>query len=115
MIALFDVIYTYFDYNKKSKMTTQEIRDESKDTEGSPEVKRKMRSAQFALLKQRLNQAVPKSTVIITNPTHYAIAIRYDNRKDKAPKVLAKGKDHIAHQIRLLAISMVCQFTKHRL
>lgn len=104
-LILFDVIYNYFEYQKKSKMTTQEIKDESKDTDGRPEVKRKIRSAQMALLKQRLNVSVPQASVIITNPTHYAIALRYDEKKDYAPRLVAKGKDLMAQQIRNIAIA----------
>lgn len=100
-----DAAYHYYEYNKKNKMTTQEVKDEGKESEGSPEVKRKIRSAQFALMNQRLSITVPKADVIITNPTHYAIALRYDEGQDKAPKVLAKGKGFIASQIRRLAIT----------
>lgn len=105
IIGSLDALYHYFDYQSRHKMTTQELKDEHKEAEGSVDVKRKIRSKQIALLKQRLHQTVPKATVIITNPTHYAIALRYDERKDKAPKVVAKGKDLIAGQIRHLAIA----------
>lgn len=104
-IVLFDVIYNYYDYQNKIKMTSQELKDEYKEAEGSVEVKRKLRSKQLALFKQRLTIVVPKATVIITNPTHYAIALRYDENKDHAPKVVAKGKGFIAQQIRTIAIS----------
>lgn len=105
VIAGIDMGYTYYTYTKQIKMTTQEVKDESKDAEGSPMVKQKIRSKQYALLKQRLMKSVPRANVIVTNPTHYAIALRYDDSKDKAPKVIAKGKDLIAQQIRLIAIS----------
>lgn len=105
LIILYDVITNYFEYTKKGKMTTQELKDEHKDTEGNSDVKRKMKSVQIALLRQRLNILVPRATVVITNPTHYAVAIRYDDRKDRAPKVLAKGKGPIALQIRQLAVT----------
>lgn len=104
-IVLSDVFFTYLEFQKKTKMSSQELKDEVKDTEGSIEAKRKIRAAQFSMLKQRLSVTVPKATVVITNPTHYAIAIRYDPNKDKAPKVLAKGKDYVAHQIRRISIS----------
>jgi flagellar biosynthetic protein FlhB len=102
-IIIFDILYHYYEFMKKAKMTTQEIKDEGKDTEGNPEIKRKIRSTQFAMMRQRLSVTVPQATVVITNPTHYAIALRYDDAKDGAPKILAKGKDHIAAQIRQLA------------
>ena len=104
-IIIFDILYHYYDFMKKVKMTTQEVKDESKNTEGSPEIKRKIRSRQFAMMRQRLSVMVPQATVVVTNPTHYAIALRYDDAKDKAPKILAKGKDHIAAQIRQLAVA----------
>lgn len=105
LIILYDVLTNYFEYSNRIKMTTQELKDEFKETEGNTDVKRKMRSLQMALLKQRLTIIIPNATVVITNPTHYAIAIRYDDHKDKAPKVIAKGKDYIAQQIRQLAVS----------
>lgn len=104
LIILFDIIYTFFDYRKNAKMSMQEIKDEQKDTEGNTEVKKKVRSKQYQLLKQRLNIMVPRANVIITNPTHYAIAIQYDHNKDNAPKVIAKGKGVLAQQIRHLAV-----------
>lgn len=105
VIGSLDAIYHYFDYQIRHKMTTQELKDEHKEAEGSTDVKRKIRSKQMALVKQRLHMTVPRATVIVTNPTHYAIALRYDDRKDKAPKVVAKGKDLMAAQIRQLAIA----------
>ncbi len=105
VIVIFDVIYHYLKYQQQSKMSTQQIKDENKEVEGNPESKRKMRSKQIALLKQRLTQTVPKANVIITNPTHYSIALRYDNTKDHAPRVVAKGKGLIAHQIKQIAIA----------
>jgi flagellar biosynthetic protein FlhB len=105
VLVFFDVLQHYFQFQKKSKMSTQELKEEHKSSEVSSEVKRKIRSAQLALLKQRLSLSVPQATVIITNPTHYAIALRYDERKDRAPKMLAKGKDIMAQQIRYLGIS----------
>lgn len=104
-IILYDVISNYFEYQNKVKMTTQELKDEYKETEGNADVKRRLRSAQFAILKQRLSVSVPRATVVVTNPTHYAIAIKYDEKKDRAPKVVAKGKGQIAQQIRQIAIS----------
>ncbi len=77
ILSLIDMLYNYVSYNKKVKMTSQEVKDEQKDSEGSPEIKRKIRAAQEALVRRNIQIAVPQSTVIITNPTHYAIALRY--------------------------------------
>lgn len=104
IIASIDVLYNYMKHHKKIMMTSQEIKDEHKDSEGSPDVKRKIRATQQALARRNIQLAVPQSTVIITNPTHYAVALRYDEKKDKAPKIMAKGIDHMAAEIRLLAI-----------
>jgi flagellar biosynthetic protein FlhB len=104
VLSLVDILYNYISYNKKVKMTSQEVKDEHKDSEGNPEIKRKIRAAQEALARRSIQLAVPQSTVIITNPTHYAIALRYNESKDKAPKIMAKGIDHMAAEIRLLAI-----------
>lgn len=101
----FDMAYHYMKFFHQAKMSTQEIKDEHKDIEGNVDVKRKIRSKQLSMLKQRLMQTVPKADVIITNPTHYAVALRYQSTKDKAPKVIAKGKDLQAHQIRQIAIA----------
>lgn len=104
LIAL-DIIYNYVKYNNQIKMSTQELRDETRQSEGSGETKQKLKSKRIALLKQRLHLVVPTANVIVTNPTHYAVALKYDNDKDHAPKVVAKGKDYIAQQIRLLAVA----------
>jgi flagellar biosynthetic protein FlhB len=104
VLSLVDLLYNFITYNKKVKMTSQEIKDEQKDSEGSPDIKRKIRAAQQAIARRSIQLAVPQSTVIITNPTHYAIALRYNETKDKAPKIMAKGVDYMAAEIRLLAI-----------
>ncbi len=103
LIALIDVIYSYRAYHEKAKMSTQEIKDEAKDAEGSADVKRKMKSMQMAILRQKVNIMVPKANVIITNPTHYSVALQYKEGKDRAPRVVAKGKGQMAAYIRLLA------------
>ena len=103
-LALIDMTYNYFAFQKKIKMSLQELKDESKESDGSPEMKQRIRATQRELLRRSVQLAVPQSTVIITNPTHYAIALRYDENKDKAPKIMAKGIDHMAAEIRLLAI-----------
>lgn len=103
LIALIDVIYSYYTYHEKAMMSTQEVKDETKDAESSADVKRKMKSLQMAILRQKVNLMVPKANVVITNPTHYSIALQYREGKDKAPRVIAKGKGQLAAHIRLLA------------
>jgi flagellar biosynthetic protein FlhB len=105
MIVCIDALTSYLTYQSKSKMSTQDMKDEQKDTEGNADVKRKLRSLQFSLAKQKIPQMVPLANVIVTNPTHYAVALRYKEGVDKAPKVIAKGKGAIAQYIRKLAIS----------
>ncbi|MDR3476543.1 MAG: flagellar type III secretion system protein FlhB [Gammaproteobacteria bacterium] len=105
VVVIFDIIYHYFEYQQRIKMTTQELKDESKESDGNPEVKRKIRSRQYSLLRQQLNTTVPRADVIVTNPTHYAIALSYDDKKNSAPKIVAKGKGYIAQQIRQLAVA----------
>lgn len=104
LIIIVDMLYSYFSFQTKIKMSHQEVKDEHKETDGSPETKRRIRAAQLALSQQRIQQDVPGATVIITNPTHYAVALKYDEAKDKAPKILAMGVDNVAAQIRLVAI-----------
>jgi flagellar biosynthetic protein FlhB len=103
VIASLDSLYSYFDYHERIKMTTQEIKDEAKEADGSPEVKRKMRSMMISILKQKIKNMVPQADVIITNPTHYAVALRYREGHDHAPRVIAKGKGPLALYIRSLA------------
>ena len=87
---------------KQNKMTDQDLKDENKDSEGSPEVKRKQKQAQHDIAMQRLQQDIPNASVIITNPTHYAVAIKYQDNVDLAPKIVAKGVDYMALQIKKL-------------
>lgn len=102
LIALIDVPFQKWNHIKQLRMTKQELKDEHKETEGSPEVKGRIRRLQIQLSQQRMMQDVPKADVIITNPTHYAVALRYDQSKSGAPVVLAKGADLVAQQIRMV-------------
>lgn len=104
LIVAFDILYQFFQFQEKHKMSTQELKDEYKEMEGSVEVKRKIKSRQMAILKQRLTQVIPKADVIITNPTHYSVALKYQEKKDHAPRMIAKGKGVLAQQIRQLAV-----------
>lgn len=104
LIAMIDVPYQLWDHNKKLKMTLQEIKDEHKESEGSPEVKGRQRRMQMEMAHNRMMQEVPKADVIITNPSHFAVALRYEPNGNSAPKLVAKGVDLIAAQIRHIAI-----------
>ena len=103
VVVMFDVPYQLWDHSKKLKMTLQEIKDEMKESEGSPDVKARQRRIQMDMAKNRMMTQVPKADVIVTNPTHYAVALKYDPNSNGAPKVVAKGVDLIAAQIRVLA------------
>lgn len=107
VIMAIDMLYSYVSFQKKIKMSYQELKDEHKEMDGNPENKRRIRQAQFAVSRQRIQHDVPSATVIITNPTHYAVALRYDAKKDKAPKIVASGVDNLAAEIRLIAIKHV--------
>ncbi|ENY71426.1 lateral flagellar biosynthetic protein, LfhB [Aeromonas diversa CDC 2478-85] len=100
LIAVLDVPYQRWSLNKQLKMTKQEVKDEHKNSEGSPEIKGKIRQVQMMMARARIEQRVPTADVIITNPTHYAVAIRYDPAKANAPYVVAKGIDSMAARIR---------------
>lgn len=104
IIMMVDMLYSYFSYHNKVKMSFQEVKDEHKETDGNPDNKRRLRSAQLAISRQRLHHDVPSATVIITNPTHYSVALRYNETMDNAPKIVALGIDHLAAEIRLIAI-----------
>lgn len=103
LIAAIDVPFQIWDHTKKLKMTLQEVRDEMKETEGRPEVKSKVRALQQEMAQRRMMEDVPKADVIITNPTHYAVALRYDPENMAVPVVVAMGKDLIALKIREIA------------
>lgn len=100
LIAAVDIPFQLWDHAQNMKMTKQEVRDEYKDTEGKPEVKSRVRQMQREIAQRRMMEAVPDADVIITNPTHYAVALKYDGVGMRAPRVVAKGKNLIAAQIR---------------
>ena len=102
-IAALDVPFQLYQHKKGLKMTKQELRDEYKDSEGKPEVKSAIRRAQHELSKRRMMTEIPKANVIITNPTHYAVALRYEQKGKRAPMLVAKGKDLMAFQITKIA------------
>lgn len=103
IVALIDVPFQLWDHQRQLRMTKQEIRDEHKQTEGSPEVKGRIRRMQMEIAQRRMMAEVPKADVVVTNPTHYAVALRYDQARGDAPVVVAKGTDLIALKIRNVA------------
>lgn len=103
VIAALDIAYTRWSHKEKLKMTKQEVRDEHKDMEGDPKVKGRIRAIRLERHKRRMMANVPKATVIITNPTHFAVALKYDMDSMAAPTVVAKGADYLALRIRQIA------------
>lgn len=103
ILSALDYAYQRFDYEKNLKMSKQDIKDEYKKSEGDPLIKSKIRERQRQMAMRRMMQEVPKADVIITNPTHFAVAIKYDEKLMEAPRVLAKGTDLIALRIREVA------------
>ncbi|MGB9096983.1 flagellar biosynthesis protein FlhB [Erwinia sp.] len=101
-MVLFDVFWQLYSYFKNLRMTHQDIRDEHKQQEGDPHVKGRIRQQMRAAARRRMMADVPKADVIVTNPTHYSVALQYDERKMSAPKVVAKGAGDIALRIREL-------------
>lgn len=98
-IAGFDFLYQRWDYERQIRMTKQEVKEEYKQMEGDPQVKGKIKELQRKMAMSRMMQAVPEADVIIRNPTHYAVALKYDIEKDAAPYVVAKGQDELALRI----------------
>jgi len=100
IISLIDAPYQLYQHNEKMKMSLKEVKDERKDTEGSPEVKQRIRQKQREVSAARMLEAVAEADVVITNPEHFAVALAYDPSSDDPPKVVAKGTDYIAERIR---------------
>ena len=103
LIGGIDAMYQKFDHAKNLRMTRQDIRDEMKDSEGNPEMKGRIRQVQQAQSRRRMMEELPKADVVVVNPTHFAVALRYDDGRMGAPRVIAKGVDVLAQQIRLVA------------
>jgi len=103
ILAAIDVPLTLNQYMKQLRMSRQETRQEHRESDGSPEVKGRIRSLQQDLARRRMLQEVPKADVVITNPTHYSVALRYDEKRMRAPIVVAKGVDEVAANIRKIA------------
>ena len=103
IIVLIDVPFQIWNHNKQLRMTKQEVKDEYKDTEGKPEVKGRVRQLQREMAQRRMMAEVPNADVIVVNPEHYAVAVKYDISRSTAPFVLAKGVDEVAFKIREIA------------
>lgn len=103
LIGLVDYVYEKRKFKKDMMMTKQEVKDEWKNTEGSPEVKQKQRQKMAEVSRRRMMQAVPEADVVITNPTHFAVALKYEQNKGRAPVVVAKGEDFLAAKIKEIA------------
>jgi len=100
VVGIVDYLYQKHKFNEDVKMTKQEVKDEYKNTEGNPEIKSRQRQVMREASRRRMMQEVPKADVIITNPTHIAVAIRYRAGENNAPVVLAKGEDYLAQKIK---------------
>ena len=98
-LAAADYMYQWWDFEKNMKMSKQEIKDEYKQIEGNPQIKGRQRNVQQQRARQRMMQNVPEADVVIRNPTHFAVALKFDRDKDRAPKVIAKGMDQLALRI----------------
>lgn len=103
LIAAVDVPWQLYQYSQKLSMSREEIRQEMKESEGSPEVRTRIRRVQREMVRRRMMQEVPKADVVVVNPTHFAVALRYDEGRMRAPFVVAKGTDLIAARIREIA------------
>lgn len=103
IIVIIDVPYQIWNHNKQLKMSKQEVKDEHKNMEGSPEVKGRIRRLQMEMAARRMMADVPQADVVVTNPTHFSVALKYDSNGSGAPKVVAKGVDEVAMKIREIA------------
>jgi flagellar biosynthetic protein FlhB len=103
ILGIFDYIYQKYEFEKSIKMTKQDVKDELKNTEGNPQIKRKVKSVQMQMAQNRMMSKVQEADVVVTNPTHFAVAIKYDAKTAPAPIVIAKGADLIAKRIKELA------------
>src|SRR6185312_7341371 len=103
VIAMIDVPYQLWHYADKLKMTREELRQEAKESDGNPEIKAKIRQQQREMARRRMMAEIPNADVVVTNPTHYAVALKYAENKGGAPRVVAKGADDVAAKIREIA------------
>jgi flagellar biosynthetic protein FlhB len=103
LVAIVDVPLQLFQFKRSLRMTRQELRDESKELDGRPEIKQRIRQMQQTLARRRMMHKVPTADVVLVNPTHFAVALKYDPKKMRAPRVVAKGADLVAQNIRRIA------------
>ena len=103
ILAILDLFYVRWRFTQNIKMTKEEVKQENKDSEGDPQLKGKIRSIQFAQARRRMQQIIPTADVVVTNPTHYAVALKYDRERMAAPFVIAKGADNMAQRIKEIA------------
>ena len=114
LLGVADLLYQWWDYEKNLRMTKQEVKEEYKQLEGNPQIKSKIRQKQQEMARRRMMQEVPNADVVIRNPTHYAIAIRYEPEKNHAPQVVAKGADQVALKIIQIAEENKITLTENR-
>lgn len=103
VLGLLDMLYIKWRYIENLKMTKQEVKDEHKESDGNPEIKSKIKRMQYQMARRRMTKIIPLADVVITNPTHFAVALKYDRQKMAAPVVLAKGMDTMAEAIKKIA------------
>ncbi len=103
VLSLIDILFVRYNYFKELRMSKQEVKDEFKQMDGDPQVKGRIRRMQMEMSQKRMMQEIPDADVVITNPTHYAVALRYNQEKDNAPIIIAKGVDHLALKIKDIA------------
>ncbi len=114
ILALLDLAWQRLRYEKNLRMTKEEVKDELRSMEGDPAIKRRRRQIQLQMMAQRLRKDVPQADVVVTNPTHYSVAIRYDGESMPSPKVVAKGVDEIAIRIRQIAVEFGVPIVERR-
>ena len=102
-LSILDYYFQRWEYEKSLMMTKHEVKEEMKDIEGNPEVKRRQRQMMMEIMRRRMMEEVPKATVVVTNPTHVAVAIKYEREEDEVPIVVAKGLDEVAERIKEIA------------
>ena len=103
VIAAVDLLFQRFKFHKDMMMTKQEVKEEFKQSEGDPQIKRRIRKQMLISAKKRMMRDIPQADVVVTNPTHVAVALKYDLQKDSAPRVVAKGMDILAQRIKKIA------------
>ncbi len=113
VLSMIDLLFVRYNYFKDLRMSKQEVKDEFKQMDGDPQVKARIKRAQMEMSQKRMMQEIPDADVVITNPTHYAIALRYDKTKENAPVILAKGVDFLALKIKEIALKHKVQIVEN--